>query len=52
MKKSEGTWKGKPLEDYSRDQLIEIVLSLAKEIDAVKNRHLQDLEFITSLHKG
>jgi hypothetical protein len=47
MNKSQGSWKGKPIEDYSKDELIEIIVQLAKEINSIRDRHRLDLDKLT-----
>ena len=48
MSESQGSWMGKPLEDYSKQELINIIVSQSNEIGLMRTRHKRDLEIVSS----
>ena len=48
MSESQGSWKGKPIEEYSKQELINIIVSQANEISFTRIRHKRDLEIVSN----
>jgi len=49
MKKSKGNWYGKPIEGYNKEELIDIVVQLAKELDRTRTQHTINMKNLISL---
>lgn len=46
-------WQGKPLHDYSKEELIQIATVLGRELDSERNRHMGTLDlFSQSIKKA
>ena len=42
--KSKGSWRGKPIEEYTKEELIDIVVQFAKELVVRGEQHIKDLD--------
>lgn len=50
MSRSNGlTWFGKPVEELSRDELIEALYHAKQEIDSAYAMHQQSIEFLSAI---
>lgn len=46
MSETKGLWCGKPLEDFTKEELIDIILEMNRERLATHDRHRADLEML------
>lgn len=51
MSETKGYWRGKPLEDYTKDELIEIILSQGRQRVEQVEQHHKDLEALAPRKK-
>lgn len=43
------TYRGKPLKDYTKEELIKIVIEMGKMQEQSHRQHIHDLEFLSNL---
>jgi hypothetical protein len=48
---SETLWMGKPLSEYTKEQLIEIINFLGKKEEILMSQHRRDIDMLTSLRR-
>lgn len=46
---SKGTWMGRPVEELSKDELIEALVLMSKLYEEALKRHSEDLSALTDL---
>jgi len=44
-----GFWRGKPLQDYTKKELIKIILEMGKAEQAIRDTHKKELDFLASI---
>lgn len=49
MSKTIGLWRGKPLEEYTKDELIEIIVEMARQQREDMERHSRDMRLMADL---
>lgn len=48
METKYGTWYGKPLEEYNKEELIEIIVRVSEYSRKKDEEHARDLDFLAS----
>lgn len=49
MSKTIGLWRGKPLEEYTKEELIEIVMEMGRQQREDMERHSRDMKLMVDL---
>ena len=44
-------WRGKPLTYYTKEELIEIVTALVREVESERDRHQATLDMLSNFRK-
>lgn len=50
MEQRKGTWRGKPLEEYTKEELIEIILAMGHDAQEEFKRHQRDMAVMSQFN--
>lgn len=51
MDQSKGLWRGKPLEDFSKEELIEIICEMGRMRNGEREQHQKDMDLMATISK-
>lgn len=49
MEQTKGLWRGKPLEEYTKEELIEIVCEMGRMRNGEREQHQRDMDLVAAV---